>query len=343
MVGAIADQRLAGKAVAAKIANLLDGLSLEEAAVLADSIKAWDKKSPKNPNTFHLPDHPEIEKQLVAFLQANPATNHDPNNTKLPPNHHWFHYTDVPVTGNATYKSGKTGRHERDVVHMISYCIKVLKGKEPENNDYKITKPVAVILLAHYVGDIHQPLHVGAVYFDDKGQPVNPDDAGSGFGDNGGNDLLLILHQPSDHGHQQATFKLHSYWDDQAVLTAFDLVRKEIQKGRNGRPRIIPVTEITRRLATSEPAGWKLPEGTEVEEWSVKWADEILPLARQAHDRLEFKQILVDPKKKSASGFAVERTQQEGIPYHDWSGQIVRDELHKAGWRLAELLERVVE
>jgi len=28
--------------------------------------------------------------------------------------------------------------------------------------------------LAHYVGDIHRPLHVGAVYLDALGKPVNP-------------------------------------------------------------------------------------------------------------------------------------------------------------------------
>src|SRR5262249_51528660 len=125
LVGAIADQRLAGKA-ATKIADLLDGLSLAEAALLADNIKDWDRKDPKTPNTFPLPDHPEFEAQLVAFFRANPPKNSDPK--KLPPNHHWFHYTDVPVTGQATYRDGSTGRNEFDVVHMISFCVKVLKG-----------------------------------------------------------------------------------------------------------------------------------------------------------------------------------------------------------------------
>jgi len=43
IVGAIADERLAGTPMAAKIALLLDGFSLEKAAVIADEIKGWDK------------------------------------------------------------------------------------------------------------------------------------------------------------------------------------------------------------------------------------------------------------------------------------------------------------
>src|SRR5205814_6449349 len=33
----------------------------------------------------------------------------------------------------------------------------------------------ALLVLVHYVGDIHQPLHVGAVYLDAAGMRVNPD------------------------------------------------------------------------------------------------------------------------------------------------------------------------
>ncbi len=49
---------------------------------------------------------------------------------------------------------------------MINYCIRVLQEPIEKTNTFAITKPVAIILLAHYVGDIRQPLHVGAEYFD---------------------------------------------------------------------------------------------------------------------------------------------------------------------------------
>lgn len=74
----------------------------------------------------------------------------------------------------------------------MRYCIAVLQGKEPEENARKITRPIAVILLAHFVGDIHQPLHVGAQYFNAKGQPVDPERGGE-LPDEGGNSLRLKL------------------------------------------------------------------------------------------------------------------------------------------------------
>jgi hypothetical protein len=44
IVGAIADERLANRPTAGKVNALLDGLTLEKAAVIADEIKGWDKK-----------------------------------------------------------------------------------------------------------------------------------------------------------------------------------------------------------------------------------------------------------------------------------------------------------
>jgi hypothetical protein len=40
-------------------------------------------------------------------------------------------------------------------------------------------KKEALFLLAHFVGDLHQPVHVGAIYLDRSGRPVNPDEGGS--------------------------------------------------------------------------------------------------------------------------------------------------------------------
>jgi hypothetical protein len=45
IVGAIADERLANTPTAAKISALIDGISLEKAAVIADEIKGWDKRA----------------------------------------------------------------------------------------------------------------------------------------------------------------------------------------------------------------------------------------------------------------------------------------------------------
>src|SRR5215471_10726805 len=167
IVGAIADERLANTPTAAKVHALVDGLTLEKASLIADEIKGWDTKGVDDPRSFHYSAHRNIDRQLRDFWRANQPT-HDPNS--LAPSHHWFHYTDVPVMPAQRYRDGYAGRSKWDIVHMIPFCIDVLQGRIPEQNERRITKPVAVILLAHYVADIHQPLHIGAAYFDPQGR-----------------------------------------------------------------------------------------------------------------------------------------------------------------------------
>src|SRR5216117_247745 len=190
IVGAIADERLANTTTAAKIRALLDGLTLEKAAVIADEIKGWDKNGVDDPKSFHFSAHWKIDRQLRDFWRANQPT-HDTNSAA--PSHHWFHYTDVPVQPPQRYRDGYAGRSRWDIVQLIPYCIDVLQGRVPEQNERKITKSVALILLAHYVADIHQPLHVGADYFDAQGRPTDPGKDKSALADEGGNTLILEL------------------------------------------------------------------------------------------------------------------------------------------------------
>jgi len=128
------------------------------------------------------------------------------------PSHHWFHYTDVPVVPAQNYRGGKVGRSKWDIVHMIPYCVDVLQGRVPEQNDRKITKPVALILLAHYVADIHQPLHVGAAYFDAQGRLVDPDKDRSALPDEGGNTFTLELIDDPPRRRGIHRKKFHSFW-----------------------------------------------------------------------------------------------------------------------------------
>jgi len=155
LVGQIADELLKGKQVEEKVKALLNDFTLAEAAGIADDIKHWDGQP-----TFHLPwtQDGDLCDQMREFLEANSneSGSHGHN-----PDHHVYHYTDISVSSDLKYDKHKTGAEKDDVVQMISYCIGVLKGTEPQPNPKKITPTVAVILLSHYVGDMHQPLHVG--------------------------------------------------------------------------------------------------------------------------------------------------------------------------------------
>ncbi len=317
LVGAIADKRLAkqNKAVKKKVSNLLDGLTLQQAATLPDQIKAWDDCH-RQPSSAPVTSKQRINAELRAFVKANPCSGK--------PSHHEFHYTDVTVFGDEKYAPGEVGRSEFDVVQMIPFCIKVLKGEEPETNDRKITKSVAVILLTHYLGDIHQPLHVGGEYFDAGGNPFEPTTANKGFADQGGGKLTLFT---LVNGKLVSAGKLHGYWDGQTVENAFG---KTLD------------SKVAQQLASKEPANWKLTGG--VETWAEQLANEILPVAREAHERLEFKNIKSKPGASDiTSGRADEKKKSGGKFYGVWAAATVKDEIHKAGWRLAALLEELLQ
>jgi hypothetical protein len=338
IVGAIADERLANTPAGKKVAQLIDGMTLREAAQVPDTIKGWDKKGAGDPqNAKYFSSRPRIAAQLREFWKTNQPT-HDPNAPM--PSHHWFHYTDVPVEA-AKYAAGKTGRSQWDIVHMIPYCIAVVSGEIPENNPRKITKAVAVILLAHYVGDIHQPLHVGAQYFDQSGHKVNPDLGKPAFEDQGGNSISLEV----SGGNSAKLGKLHGFWDNDPVLALFPGNMDAMEKDARRAQMDVVEKDFVRKFATQEPKGWRMPGGLALKDYAEAWADEILPIAREAHERLNFQEMTTkvqDDGSTIATGSAHERPMPDHLSYRAWSAMIVRAELQKAGWRLADLLEKAV-
>ncbi len=342
IVGAIADERVANAPTAAKIRALLDGLTLEKAAVIADEIKGWDKKGVDDPKSFHFSAHRNIDGQLRDFWRANQPT-HDPNSTA--PSHHWFHYTDVPVVPAQRYRDGTAGRSRWDIVHMIPFCVQVLQGRVPEQNDRKITKPVALILLAHYVADIHQPLHVGAEYFDTQGRIVDPDKDKSALGDEGGNTFTFELSDEPARRRGMHKKKFHGFWDYDAVNALFPRVPGALRKDEL-QALIEPLKkEMVHEMATHEPRNWRMPSSVPIDNYAEMWADEILPITREAHERVQFTNVHPQQEEDRvvAAGEADEKPRPGQINYRTWATKTVRDELHKAGWRLADLLEKALK
>lgn len=340
IVGAIADKRLANASSGAKIKTLLDGISLERASTMADEIKGWDKRGADDPGVFHYLAHPKIDNQLRDFWRANQPT-HDMNSPM--PSHHWFHYTDVPVLDLQKYSDGKTGRSKWDIVHMIPYCVSVLKGETPEDNPRRINKAVAIILLAHYVGDIHQPLHVGAAYFDSQGHAINPDKGGEAIADEGGNTLTLhVRDQPEGNGR---ALNLHGFWDNDAVMANFPSLAETLSKEERREKINATKRELVDRLANEKPGNWELSPSIALKDYAENWANEILPIAREAHERLRFenvKPLQQEDGRIVASGEAEEKDAPDHAAYRAWAAKVARQELHKAGWRLADLLEKAV-
>jgi len=341
IVGAIADQRIAQTPTGQKIAELLDGFTLQKASIIADEIKGWDKNGADDPNIFHYSSRPRIDAQLRDFWRANPPTR---DHNSPVPSHHWFHYTDVPILRPQKYADGKAGRSQWDIVHAMRYCVAVLKGDEPEENARKVTKPIAIILLAHFVGDIHQPLHVGAQFFDEQGQPVDPDQGTPGLEDQGGNTIIFKHSSAAAQRIGNPTSKLHSFWDNHSVMANLPDLPETMPKEER-RAKIDEARDaIIARFVAEEPAGWRMPKALPTTSYPEAWANEILPLAREAHERLRFSDMR--PKQEEnhvvAAGTAEEKPAADGVPYDEWAAHIVRDQLHKAGWRLADLLEQAL-
>jgi hypothetical protein len=326
LIGAIADKLLAGKPAGNKISMLLNGMTLSQAATLPDNIKALDEHKP-----FTLPPQfSSIRQQMFAFWQANRISSSEFY-------HRGYHFVDIPVVGNEVYSSSPVGRRDTDIVHMINFCINVLQGTIPENNPRKITKAVAIILITHYVGDIHQPLHVGAEYFTSQGQTFEATPTNPGFDDQGGNKITLKLFRQGVPIYNDV---FHAYWDNDTVRNARKVIISEMMLSAH--TNVVPNDDqIAQWLANHQP-NWQLQSPTPILKWSEAWTNDIMPMAREAHGRLTFSQIGFAPHSKTiARGTAREKT--NSVAYERWAANTVRIEMHKAGWRLAALLAEALK
>jgi len=87
-----------------------------------------------------------------------------------------------------------------------------------------------------------------------------------------------------------------------------------------------------------------MPANLEIRKYAEAWADEILPVACEAHQRLQFTNVhpLREEDRVLAAGAAEEKPMPDHIAYRTWATNVVGEELHKAGWRLADLLEKAL-
>jgi len=301
-VGAIADRLMAGTNAETQVRKIL-GTSLRASAVWADCAKGVEKKDSKFTYTAT-----GKRKECVPFEtgpgkaeMANFVRRNWDNCAPLPDEdkcHKQYHYTDVSILRNH-YAKGLAGTSNHDIVGAISAAVAVLQGK-PAPAPFNInSKKEALRLLAHYVGDIHQPLHVAAIYLDQDGNTVDPDHGS--FDRNtetrGGNEIL------------DGSDSLHFEWDHVGEDLAADRLDDEI----------LPEA---RRIATTPGS---------VSSWSTKWATDTLLAARPAFQGLTFS------NEDDEHHWFV--TLPDG--YSETRAAVQRQQLIKAGARLAQILEAV--
>jgi hypothetical protein len=168
--------------------------------------------------------------------------------------HKAFHFADVAIQHD-DYERKFVGTSDHDVVSAINAAILVLQGKQvPAPFSIKDQKE-ALFMLAHFVGDLHQPLHVGSIYLDAAGSPVNPDEGA--FDENsetaGGNSI------------SEAHGNLHSDWD--AIPKRF---------GTNADQAMIAEAKAVPRTPG------------ELDNWAATWASDTVMAAHEAFEGLSF-------------------------------------------------------
>lgn len=302
-VGLLADKLLKGHANAkAQVRAILGSVTLGDAGPWADCIRSVSGPAGgfkyTHSDLYGAPcvifETPERTGDMEDYVRRNWSnctyTGSDGCHTQ-------YHFVDLALA-RSEYRLGLVGTYDYDVVHGINAAIAVLRG-QPAPAPFNFTKRDALMLLVHFLGDIHQPLHVGALYLDKDGNAVDPDSsqferdrAGTETSTFGGNILTWMANG--------RPVKLHSAWDS-VVVGDYSLADARKVQATPG-----------------DPTGW-----------AAAWATESLGEAKTAFAGLTF-------GKRGQKGWPVQFTDM--AKYQAARKMTQRDQVEKAGARLTQLL-----
>jgi hypothetical protein len=282
IVGGVAELHLKSSRALAEINNILRAKeTLADAAVWPDTIKE--------------PLYEDGDTPL--FRLEHPA-------------HPTYHYTDPPFQA-ARYEPSLPGARPTDILQMLRECIRVLRGRSQA-----FTEREALRFLAHLVGDMHQPLHVGNAFVTASGplrfvQPEGPTGWRSTAGGN------ALLYGPQDR------FNLHSYWDTHIVNLAM----------RND-----DVPAYVARLFAEVPVAPDWRDVGDPDTWPERWVNEGLTYAREAYRDIRLT-VYLGPDAEKRIPYRWRIDQPAG--YDERSRSRVRIQLAKGGFRLAALAKAI--
>jgi len=263
--------------------------SLADASTWMDDIKNVET-TPSDPDT-------------VVFLNAAANKKHKD-----------WHFVNLPLncTSYAACSQSPTDFSlNNDIVHMINEAVQVFKGSTAAQKS-RFSKRVAIRILAHLIGDLHQPLHVGCGYirklsqqkFEFVRDPVLVKQKNLGH-DRGGGRLLF------------GSNNLHSHWDgslvnrlDQQILTDF---------------------APTIKMKTPPQPSWT-PQGA-VLTWAGQFATDSMKLSASS----AYKGVA--PRKQQSQDFTIDLDKT----YSTDRLPDVQVQLVKGGFRLALVLAEVLK
>ncbi|MEP6742281.1 MAG: S1/P1 nuclease [bacterium] len=218
---------------------------------------------------------------------------------------------------------------------MLNICIRTLQGHPDPTRP--LSQRNALRLLVHFLGDIHQPLHVSCGFIDV----------------NGPNHTILIVrdpavikqkHLPSDKGANDLVIdndraNLHSFWDFTLVTSLMNSIGQEITSDTLG----MFLKENVKPRASWKPHG---PVGT----WAAQWATDSL---RQSRDHT-YKSVQIVRQRTIPVLSHGQPLIRDGQPvmqtvfditraanYETVNRELVRQQLAKGGFRLAKLLDAI--
>jgi hypothetical protein len=295
------------------------GFDLRKAGPWADCVKSVVKHPDESFEYVVDPDHleyevpcipfrsPEERARMVDYASRNWSNcDYRPNGPDKPPGgcHNTFHFDDVAIQRNG-FDRAFQGTNPHDLIAAMGAAIAVLSDKPvPPTFAFSIKdKREALLLLAHFIGDLHQPLHVGSVYLDANGKLVDPDAAppiDPATETIGGNAI------------QDQNVKLHLEWDD-IPTDLGDAATRELLAAA----RLVPASH------------------GRIEDWPAVWASESILVARGAFEGLSFERTDPPPKQKWNVSF------DDHIAYLWLMDLTKRKQLARGGARLAEILNAI--
>jgi hypothetical protein len=352
MVGAIADRILADDPAYANarknVQEILMTFTLQVAAPWPDCVRSVVHKDDRGVNDqakfTYLPDylHPEYRIPPCEPFETKPKSPKiSPEQTRIEDyaKRNWynctyiagtpggchlaFHFADVAIQRDG-YDRRYVGTSDHDVVSAINACIAKLQHPDrPAPAPFSIKdQKEALFLLVHFVGDLHQPLHVGAVYLDPNGgERVDPDATGldPATETQGGNAIYMSYTKVGDDIEVQGP-NLHAQWD-------------EIPKEWDVTPDPEMLKQAKHELATLTPGPPK--------DWAAIWASETIKQARTvAFKDLTFSPVPKDPKHHDASPrWIVHFPNKEA--YDREAKETKQIQLARGGAHLAQILKAI--
>ncbi len=292
-----------------QITSLISPLNFDRFGGWADEIK---KTNPPN------------DVQTKDFLD-------DPDNDE----HRVWHYVNLPLGCESYHQAKQLGfTRDNDVIQTIRICVLVLKDQSE-----RFSKVNALRLIAHLVGDVHQPLHTGCGFVDKSGsvpklvtdpQIIKQRNLQS---DTGGNDLLL-----------PGSGNMHSYWDGKlgGNIDLDEITPLGMPTGNNEAAIEAMVVEDLRARAREvrNAGGANLAAALLVERWAEEWADESLRAGAEAYRNINI-------VAKQGSDFKVswegETTSAGKVSYDARCAPILMDRMRMGVRNLADMLNEIFQ